>query len=132
MPSTPPTSWPRDFMQTIVRTVSAATTCAFALAIATAPTLAAPPDTGSSSDAPTPKRSDADLQFLSETRYDTEVSRQGAAIALAQSECKYLDSAGNTIEAHLYLTASTANEVTDSSLFLGAAIRAYCPWNALP
>jgi hypothetical protein len=86
---------------------------------------------GSAGGSPGPARSAADRQFLRESYFDDEsYATQDAAIRLAHADCNYLDAYGNSASNRIYLAESSRKSVEYPYLFLGAAIDAYCPWNA--
>ncbi|MFE3759484.1 DUF732 domain-containing protein [Nocardia tengchongensis] len=112
---------------------------ATAVALSTsAPTALAAPSTGSSgsssgssngsSDPGCGPRSNADLRFLRAARQtEFSCSVQDSAIGLAQSQCKWLDTYGNSAHNHIVLAERSRGAVKYPYTFLDAAISAYCP-----
>ncbi|MFE3545563.1 DUF732 domain-containing protein [Nocardia sp. NPDC059177] len=102
---------------------------------AVAPSATAGPNTGSaggSSSSECSPRSDADRVFLRESYHDREdCDVQDAAIQLALSECRWLDSHGGSAANQIELAESTSDTLEYPYTFLDAAIQAYCPQHML-
>ncbi|MGV9725705.1 DUF732 domain-containing protein [Nocardia beijingensis] len=87
---------------------------------------------GSAGGSSGPARSAADRKFLRESYYaGADYDVQDAAIALAHSECNWLDAHGNSARNHITLAESSRDAVEYPYIFLDAAIDAYCPWNSI-
>ncbi|MET8780099.1 DUF732 domain-containing protein [Nocardia sp. NPDC004654] len=112
-----------------VSTLLALAATAVALTTA-APGAMAAPDTGSASGSSSGcgPRSYADQVFLRKSYFDEEsCGVQDAAIELAQSECRWLDTYGNSAHNRIMLAESTGDTLDYPYIFLDAAITAYCP-----
>ena len=128
------------YLSRTVRTILGSTlACAALFAGGAQGAHAAPAVDSTSTDAdsaanvnPGPARNAADLLFLRRTDYDdADYPTQDAAIELAQAECKYLDTHGNTARNRMRLAEQTRPAVKYPYLFLEAAVDAVCPWNRL-
>lgn len=123
---------------TMYKTFLVATTAA-ALLIGDSHTALAAPGSGTASGSSGsaggssgPPRSAADRKFLRESYYaGADYDVQDAAIALAHSECNWLDAHGNSARNHIALAESSRDAVEYPYIFLDAAIDAYCPWNSI-
>ncbi|MFE6923813.1 DUF732 domain-containing protein [Nocardia sp. NPDC057663] len=102
---------------------------------AVAPSAVAAPNTGSaggSSSSGCGPRSNADRLFLRESYHDREDCEvQDAAIQLALSECRWLDTHGGSAANQIELAESTRDTLEYPFTFLDAAIQAYCPQHML-
>ncbi|MGX1810361.1 DUF732 domain-containing protein [Nocardia sp. NPDC055321] len=100
---------------------------------AAAPTAFAAPDTGSgsgsgSSGSGCAARTSADRQFLRDAgQTKKSCTVQDSAIRLALSQCRWLDTNGNSARNHITLAESSRGAVQYPYTFLNAAIDAYCP-----
>ncbi|SNY86059.1 Protein of unknown function [Nocardia amikacinitolerans] len=101
---------------------------------AAAPSALAAPDTGSAggSSSGCGPRSSADRLFLSKSHHEDESCEvQDAAIQLALSECRWLDSHGNSAHNQILVAERTSDTLEYPYTFLDAAITAYCPQHQL-
>ena len=97
-----------------------------------APTTARPgstrPPTPAGKDDSVAQRPVTDRKFLRASTFDNEPRpTQDAAIALAHTQCRHLDTAGNTTSNRFYLAEQSRPFVEFPYLFLSAAIDHYCP-----
>ncbi|MGW5387436.1 hypothetical protein [Nocardia sp. NPDC003963] len=69
-----------------------------------------------------------DREFLRASAFDDEPRQlQDAAIALANAQCEYLGTSGNTAADRTYLAEEARPFVEYPYLFLEAAVTSYCP-----